>query len=83
MSNVTQYQFDLLEIAKLLVQKQGLKEGRWTIGVAFNLAPLHSGPTPEMARPSMMVAVDKILLSRADEGAPDGLTVDASTVHAA
>lgn len=80
MSNATQYQFDLQEIAKLLIQKQGIKEGRWSIGVAFSLAAAQAGPSPDRVRPTMMVSVDKLVLSRADGDAPEVLTVDASTI---
>lgn len=81
MSNATQYQFELVEVAKTLLQKQGIKEGRWTIGMAFNVGGMHAGPTPATVRPTMMVSVDKIVLSRVegkvDPGA-EGLTVDAA-----
>ena len=76
MSNVTQYQFELREVARLLLKKQGISEGLWTIGMNFGLAPVLAGPEPGKERPSMLVSVDKILLTRANEAGP--MTVDAS-----
>lgn len=80
MSNATQYQFELAEVARILLKKQGIKEGRWTLGIGFNLSPAHAGPTPDSVRPSMIVSVDKIMLSRAEPNTPDQLVIDASTV---
>lgn len=78
MDNVSQYQFDLLEIAKLLVQKQGIKEGLWTVGVQFALAAANAGPEQSKLLPSMLVSVDKLMLTRATEASP--LTIDASSL---
>jgi hypothetical protein len=80
MSNATQYQFDLLEVAKLLMKQQGITEGRWAIGVGFNVMAGHAGPSPEAARPSMIVSVDKINIGRADENTPDSMVVDAKSI---
>ena len=76
MSNIAQYQFELLEVAKLLLKKQGIAEGFWTVGVNFGLASALAGPEPGKERPSMVVSVDKILITRANEAGP--MTVDAS-----
>ena len=82
MSNATQYQFDLVEVVKVLIQKQGIKEGRWTLGISFNVAALHAGASPEAMRPSMIVGVDKIVLALAEENIPESLTVDAAALNA-
>lgn len=75
--NVTQYQFDLVDVAKLLLQKEGINEGLWTIGFNFAVGAIVGGPTPDSIRPTMMVSVDKVMLSRVEGPAP--LTIDAST----
>jgi len=76
MDNVSQYQFDLTEVGKLLVKKQGIKEGLWTVGVQFALGAVNAGPDPTKVMPSMLVSVEKVMLTRATEMTP--LTVDAS-----
>lgn len=80
MDNVTQLQFELLDIAKMLLRKEGIADGRWTIGVNFTIAATAAGPSPETARPSMLVGVDKIIIARAEAGSPDALTVDAAAL---
>ena len=78
MDNVSQYQFDLLEVAKLLLKKQGIKEGLWTVGVQFALGAVNAGPEQSMMLPSMLVSVVKMMLTRATESSP--LTIDASSL---
>lgn len=78
MNNATQYQFELAEIARMLLARQNIKEGRWTVGVGFAVSTAHAGPSPEAVRPSMIVSVDKIMLSRAEPNTPEQLVIDAS-----
>lgn len=78
MDNVSQYQFDLLEVAKLLLQEKGIKEGLWTVGVQFNLSAVNAGPDPSKMLPSMLVSVEKMILTRTTEASP--LTIDASSL---
>ena len=80
MDNATQYQFDLVEVGKLLLRKQGIREGKWAVGVAFTIAAAHAGPTPDAARPSMIVSVDKVVLSIADANTPPTLVLDAAEI---
>lgn len=80
MANVSQFQFELVEVARVLLKKEGIREGKWTLGIGFNLAATLAGPTPEAARPTMLVGVDKIILQRAEENTPLGMTVDASEI---
>ena len=82
MDNVSQFQFELLDIAKMLLKKEGVREGKWTLGVNFNIAATLAGPTPEAARPTMLVSVDKITLSKAEKNAPPAMTVDAAEISA-
>ena len=78
MDNISQYQFELLEIAKLLLKKQGVKEGLWTVGVQFSIGVANAGPDPSKVFPSALVSVEKLVLNRATEPSP--LTIDASTI---
>jgi hypothetical protein len=77
MSNATQFQFDLLDVAKMLAKQQGIKEGHWTIGVKFNFAAVNAGPNKGEVRPSALVAVDQLVLTKAEDK-DQPLTVDAS-----
>jgi hypothetical protein len=80
MSNATQYQFDLEEIAELLFKKQGIKEGLWSLGVQFALAAANAGPDPSKVMPSMVVGVEKLRLSRSED-ASSPLTFDAAKLN--
>jgi hypothetical protein len=80
MSNVTQFTFDLLDVAKLLAKQQGIKEGHWTIGIKFNFAAVNAGPNKEGVRPSAFVAVDQLVLTKAEDK-DQPLTVDASMIQ--
>jgi hypothetical protein len=76
MENATQFQFEILEVGKLLLKKQGITQGMWTVGVNFAIGVTNAGPNPETIRPSAIVSVDKIVLSRAE--GPGPMIVDAS-----
>lgn len=78
MDNVSQYQFELLDVAKLLIKKEGIKDGLWTLGVQFNVAVLNAGPDVSKVYPSALVAIEKLVLTRATEHSP--LTVDAAVI---
>jgi hypothetical protein len=78
MSNATQFQFNLMDVAKMLVKQQGITEGHWTLGVKFNFAALNLGPNKEGVRPSALVGVDQLVLTKADDKEDQPLTVDAA-----
>ncbi len=76
MAGATQYSFDLLEVGEILLNRENIREGLWTVGVMFAGTPAEAGPNPESIRPSMVISVDKFLLTRADKKGP--LVIDAS-----
>jgi hypothetical protein len=76
MENVSQYQFDLIEVGKLLLKKQGVNDGLWSVGVQFALGAVNAGPDPTKVMPSMLVSVEKVMLTKATEMTP--LTIDAA-----
>lgn len=80
MSNATQYQFDLPEIAEMLFKKQGIKEGHWSLGVQFALVAANAGPEPTKVMPSMIVGFEKLNLSRTEDASAP-LTFDASKIN--
>lgn len=80
MAEVTQYNFSLDEVASLLLQKAGITDGLWTIGVNFGIAVAAAGPDKDHVRPSALVSVDQLVLSKGAELGP--LTFDASELRA-
>lgn len=77
MAEPTQYKFELAEVAKNLLEKQGISQGKWKIGVNFTVAAVEAGPTPEGRRPSMVISVDHVLLTETDATDSGPLVVDA------
>lgn len=80
MADVAQYSFPLAEVASLLIQKAGITEGLWTIGVNFGIAVAAAGPDKDHIRPSALVSVDQLILTKATEPGP--LTFDAAELNA-
>jgi hypothetical protein len=80
MSNAIQYQFDLSELAEMLLKKQGIKEGLWSLGAQFSLAAANAGPDPSKVMPSMIVSLDKLRLSRTEDASAP-LTFDAAKLN--
>lgn len=84
MAEASQFKFDLKEIGKMLLEKEGITTGKWSIGVGFNAIGAEAGPSPEVIRPSLIVAVDHFLLTSTTvdgplviTAAPKGKKVDA------
>ena len=80
MAEVTQYNFSLAEVASLLMQKAGITDGLWTIGVSFGIAVAAAGPDKDHVRPSAVVSVDQLVLAKSAELGP--LTFDAAELRA-
>ncbi|MBU2830505.1 hypothetical protein [Acidithiobacillus ferriphilus] len=70
MSEISQYKFSLSDVASLLMQKEGITEGLWTIGVGFNISVASAGPDKDHVRPATLVAVDNLVLSKATNPGP-------------
>lgn len=82
MAEVTSFSFDLREVTIALIKQQGLHEGKWTLGVEFGLAAAVLGPTPDESRPSAIVQVQKLQLTRPQSGLPEfPFVVDAAVVN--
>ena len=71
MAEPTQYAFELKELTETLIKLQGIKEGKWAVGFEFNLGAGVVGLTPENPRPGALVIINKVLLTRHTEGAPE------------
>jgi hypothetical protein len=80
MAEPTQYIFAHKELAELLVKKQGLREGMWTlafqVGMGNTVAPSPTGGDPV---PAVVVSILGVALQKADKEGP--MTVDAAKVN--
>jgi len=80
MAEPTQYVFAHKELAELLVKKQGLHDGIWTlafqIGMGNTVAPSPTGGEPV---PAVVVSIMGVALQKADKDGP--MTVDAAKVN--
>lgn len=83
MAEPTQYDFSLEEITVTLIKQAGIHEGLWMAGFEFGFGAMHIGPSPAEVRPAAFVQVNKIILTRAPEGAPEGsaLIINAAEVN--
>ncbi len=77
----TQFTFDVVEATVALIKHQGIHDGEWTLGVEFNVAVGQMGPTPEQARPGVMLMAQNLLLVAANPGSPPNMIVDATKVN--
>jgi hypothetical protein len=76
MAEARQIIFSYQEIAKLMVQELGLREGLWGLYVKFGIAAANAGPSSEDVRPTAIVPILELGLQKFDE--PSNLTVDAA-----
>ena len=80
MAEVTQYNFSLTDVASLLMQDAGITDGLWTIGVSFGITVAAAGPDKDHVRPSALVSVEQLVLSKGTDQGP--LTFDAAELRA-
>jgi hypothetical protein len=80
MAEPTQFTFKLQEVAIALLEKQGLKEGKWMLGFEFDFAAgnVSSGPEATDLRPTSFATIKSLSLVRQPDNAPEGSLVDAA-----
>jgi hypothetical protein len=85
MAEATQFTFDLREVATALIKQQGIHEGAWFAAFEFGLVAGIIGPTPDEAKPSALLQVQKVQLVRQLQlpSPHPRLTVDATEVNPA
>lgn len=85
MAEVSQYTFNLKDVAEALVKKQGIHDGLWALSVDFMFAAGLAGPVPSEIRPAAIAQIASVSLVRANdaEGESKGFTVDAAEVNPA
>lgn len=79
MAEATQYLFSFKELTELMIKKQDLHEGLWSISVKFgiNAANVSMGGTDPL--PTALVPILEIGLQKLDQPTP--LSVDATEVN--
>ena len=84
MADPTQYSFSFAEVMQLLLKSANVHEGRWVIGIEFNVLVGPMGVKPDEAYPGAMIAANKIIISAAgDAPTPPNLTFDATELNPA
>jgi hypothetical protein len=82
MAEATQFNFDFKEVATMLIKLQGIKDGKWVLGFEFSLGAGLLGLTPDNPVPGAFVTINKVVLSRYQEGTPEPkFLVDAAEVN--
>lgn len=83
MPEVTQFLFDLKEVAETLIKKQGVHEGIWGVSIEFGLGALNmnTGPDNKTSIPTAIAGVQRIGIRRYDE--ENNMTVNAAEVNPA
>ncbi len=76
MPEANQITFTYKEVAEMMVQKLGLKDGLWGIYMRFGITAGNVGGGPDDLKPSAIVPVLELGLQRFEE--PSNLTVDAA-----
>jgi len=82
MAETKQINFDLHEVATALIKKEGIREGRWMLGLEFTFGAGNLGANPTDTKPGAFVQINKLVLTRQDESAPSlPFIVDAAKVN--
>jgi hypothetical protein len=81
MPEVQTYTFSHKELLELMVKSSGIHEGEWMLQVTFGFTAANFGQNEEDTNPGGMVIVQKIGITKALDGAPKSLVVDASKVN--
>ena len=79
MAEATQIIYSFREIARLMVQEQGITEGYWGIYVRFGIKAINAGESDNDLRPTAIVPVVELGLQKFPE--LNNLSVDAAEVN--
>lgn len=84
MADVSQFSFPLAEIAQLMIKDAGIHEGKWVVGVEFNITVGAMGLNNTEAFPGAAVTATKLMLSAYIESGPPqppNLVFDAAVIN--
>jgi len=81
MAEATQFMFNHKELVELMVKKQQLHEGIWSLAVRFGMHAANFGTSPDGSDvlPTAMIPVLEIGINRSQK--ENNLTVDAARVN--
>ena len=79
MGTPDKFVFEYKEIVELLIKKEDIHEGLWTINLDLSLKGANMGPSDEQLVPVAMIAILRIGIQRVEE--KTNLTVDSSEVN--
>lgn len=81
MATATEFSFGLREVTAALLERQGIKSGKWRLKVEFDVSTGTVGEPSQEGRPGAMLQISRVqLVNVPDEMAADPLVVDASVV---
>jgi hypothetical protein len=75
-AQATQTEYDLRDLAMLMLKDQGITEGHWMLVLRFSHTTATIGTSDEAATPAVINRVTSIGISRVDE--PNPISVDAA-----
>ena len=81
MPEASQIEYNLRELAEMMVRDRGLTEGHWMVLVRFKWAAANVETGPDDMSPSAIVGIQSVGIQRAT--APTPLSVDASLLTGA
>lgn len=81
MPDVETYSFSHKEIIELMIRASGVHEGEWMLQVNFGFTAGNFGSNDENLVPGAITIVNHMGITRAKQGAPSGLVLDAAKVN--
>jgi hypothetical protein len=79
MAETTQLMLTNQELVQLILQKQGIHEGIWSLAAEFKLAAAITGPSPDDLMPTALVAVSRLGIQQTN--APSSRAFDAAILN--
>lgn len=84
MASPTQYAFSLKEMGEAIIEKQGITEGKWMVGVNFGIQVGNvSTSSSSQTKPSASVIIDSFNITRVPEDQPTPSELETLIVDAA
>lgn len=79
MPETTEINFSHREIVEMLIKKQDIREGIWSLSIRFNFGATNAGPSPTEVSPSAVISVAQIGLHKVDK--ESNIALDAAKVN--
>lgn len=81
MPEIESYTFTHRELLELMVKASDVHEGEWMLQVNFGFSAGNIGPNDESVIPGGIVGIQQLGITKAKEGAPKALVVNAAEVN--